>query len=325
MFSFIFSARHAVFLVLTCCLAWSTALAAPPAAYLAEGVPIVPPTTTTTTTTTTTVPPPPPLPVVPKCPNIPGAATGSAAGYNYYSFDDQPDCIALAAAAEAAGLGGAGILTTVYCFENPWADVSRRHGVLSEVLNVEYDPLDPFFGPLAGRLIDLGSNHPETCYVCGCLRVEGCFAPGVKITMADGSLRKIEDVRAGDMVRNAKTGAPVKVSKVIEGPEALPLIRFGFDGTTVTTSQAHPVLTATGLKPANELKKGDTVFDAQGNPHAVTILETLPLEEGQRVINVNLDVPSSDAADGRLIVSDGIVTGDIVLQGLLKERKIDAR
>ena len=85
--------------------------------------------------------------------------------------------------------------------------------------------------------------------------------------MADGSLRNIEDVRAGDLVRNAKTGAPVKVGKVIEGPEALPLIRFGFDGTTVTTSQAHPVLTAAGLKPANQLKKGDTVFDAQGNPH----------------------------------------------------------
>ena len=76
---------------------------------------------------------------------------------------------------------------------------------------------------------------------------------------------------------------------MIEGPEALPLIRFGFDGTTVTTSQAHPVLTAAGLKPANQLKKGDTVFDAQGNPHPVTILETLPLEEGQRVINVDLD------------------------------------
>ena len=124
---------------------------------------------------------------------------------------------------------------------------------------------------------------------------EGCFAPGVKITMADGSLRNIEDVRAGDMVRNAKTGAAVKVAKVIEGPEALPLIRFGFDGATVTTSQAHPVLTAAGLKPANQLKKGDTVFDAQGNPHPVTILETLPIEEGQRVINVDLEAASSDA------------------------------
>ena len=73
--------------------------------------------------------------------------------------------------------------------------------------------------------------------------------------MADGSLRKIEDVRAGDLVRNAKTGARVKVAKVIEGPETLPLIRFGFEGTTVTTSQAHPVLTAAGLKPANQIKE----------------------------------------------------------------------
>ncbi len=165
-----------------------------------------------------------------------------------------------------------------------------------------------------------GAAHPEACFICACVRIIGCFAPGVKITMADGSLRNIEDVRAGDMVRNAKTGAPVKVSKVIEGPEALPLIRFGFDGTTVTTSQAHPVLTAAGLKPANQLKKGDTVFDAQGNPHPVTILETLPIEEGQRVINVDLEAASSDA-DERLIISDGIITGDIVLQGLLKERK----
>ena len=48
--------------------------------------------------------------------------------------------------------------------------------------------------------------------------------------MADGSLRNVEEVRAGDLVRNAKTGLPVKVGKVIEGPEALPLIRFGFNG-----------------------------------------------------------------------------------------------
>ena len=117
---------------------------------------------------------------------------------------------------------------------------------------------------------------------------------------------------------------PVKVSQVIEGPEPRPLIRFGFDGTTVTTSQAHPVLTAVGLKPAKELKKGDTIFDAQSNPRTITVLETLPLEEGQRVINVSLD-PASSNADERLIVSDGIITGDIVLQGLLKERTIDAR
>jgi hypothetical protein len=169
-------------------------------------------------------------------------------------------------------------------------------------------------------LMQRAASHPEACFVCGCYRLEGCFAPGVKITMADGSLRNIEEVRADDMVRNAKTGAPVKVRQVIEGPEPLPLIRFGYEGAAVTTSQAHPVLTAAGLKPANELKKGDTIFDAQGAPHPITTLESLPVEDGQRVINVALEAASSDA-DERLLVSDGIITGDFVLQVLLKKQK----
>lgn len=158
----------------------------------------------------------------------------------------------------------------------------------------------------------------RACYICAAYRYFGCFAPGVRITMADGSARKIEDVRAGDRVRNAKTGAAVTARRVIEGPEALPLIRFGFDGATVTTSQAHPVLTAAGLKPANRLRKGDIVIDARGQAHGLTILEMLPVEEGQRVINLELEASSSDP-DERLMISDGIVTGDIVLQNRLKE------
>jgi len=276
-----------------------------------------PPSTTTTTTTTTT------LPTIPRCPDAPiaGAETGSYSGYNYWAFD--PDFCSLLNNSNSK----------FYCFVNPWVDLSGKNKYVED-----WEDITPsvnseggyYLTPCAfstggwescaALITGAAAEHPDDCYICGCFRAEGCFAPGVKITMADGSLRKIEDVRAGDMVRNVKTGAAVKVGKVIEGPETLPLIRFGFDGATVTTSQAHPVLTATGLKPANQLKKGDTVFDAQGNPHPVTILETLPLEEGQRVINVNLDAASSDT-DQRLIVSDGIITGDIVLQGLLKERK----
>ena len=273
-------------------------------------------TTTTSSTTTTT------LPTIPRCPDgIAGAETGSRSGYNYWAFED-----------EAACSHNTGVIK-LFCFENPFVDVSRSDGVDWENTTNGTGKGDAnWFGTITTSdqdwvnwsmsLVDVdGARHPEACFICGCVREEGCFAPGVKITMADGSLRNIEDVRAGDMVRNAKTGVPVKVSKVIEGPEALPLIRFGFDGTTVTTSQAHPVLTAAGLKPVNELKKGDTIFDARGNPHPLTILETLPIEEGQRVINLNLDAAAASDANERLLVSDGIITGDIVLQGLLKTQK----
>ena len=160
----------------------------------------------------------------------------------------------------------------IYCFENPQVDLTRSDRVdwkISTGPRIRYHcrfmcTWERLLRNVTGARAPQNIRRPASS--AAVTASEGCFAPGVKITMADGSLRNIEDVRAGDMVRNAKTGAPVKVGKVIEGPEALPLIRFGFDGTTVTTSQAHPVLTAAGLKPANELKKGDTVFDAQGNP-----------------------------------------------------------
>jgi len=314
-----------VLLFMVTLAAAQTAIADPVNVELAERTPpadpgdLIPPTTTTTTTSTTTT-----LPTISRCPDgVVDAQTGSRDGYNYWSFDAQDIC------SDDAGNFGGGA-ASIYCFENPyvqqagpqpadWEMVTQEIAGASLGINHTWyvkGSWDLFVAAVTG----LAVNHPETCYICGCFRVVGCFAPGVKITMADGSLRNIEDVRAGDLVRNAMTGAPVKVAKVIEGPEALPLLRFGFDGTTVTTSQAHPVLTATGLKPANQLKKGDTVFDAQGHPHPLTILETLPLEEGQRVINIDLEAASSDA-DQRLMVSDGIITGDIVLQGLLKERK----
>ncbi len=57
-------------------------------------------------------------------------------------------------------------------------------------------------------ITSIGYSHTEACFVCIAIREIGCFPPGVKITMADGSLRNIEDVRAGDVVRNAKTGTP---------------------------------------------------------------------------------------------------------------------
>ena len=331
-----FYPRPVVFLVLTCCLAWSTALADPPAVYLPERNAIDPTTpdpgltvTTTTTTTTTT------LPAIPQCPaSVDGGTAVSNFGHNYWTFEANNLC--------SLSVDVPGDLSKLYCFENPSLN-QQLPNPSSQPVTVTLQSLWEtdgvymggfYMGPsrnylqvwtemwqdFTSALGAAAQQHTEDCFICTCVREIGCFAPGVKITMADGSLRKIEDVRAGDMVRNAKTGAPVKVAKVIEGPEALPLIRFGFDGATVTTSQAHPVLTAAGLKPANQLKKGDTVFDAQGNAHPVTILETLPIEEGQKVINVDLGAASSDENE-RLLISDGIITGDIVLQGLLKERK----
>ena len=314
-----------VLLFMVTLAASQTAIADPPSVALAEdtlppnpGDLIGLPSTTTTTTTTTTT-----LQIIPACPASPTSAdvgltgsvvAGSDSGLNYWSFDDRSACTDYQTGTD-----------TLYCFENPGKDVNNLHKLAWVQSSADHlDKSSDYIRIAMNNIVSSPAygyiGDKDACFICTCIRLSGCFPPGVKITMADGSLRNIEDIRADDLVRNAKTGAPVKVGRVIEGPEALPLIRFGFDGATVTTSQAHPVLTAAGLKPANQLTKGDTVFDAQGNPHPVTILERLPIEEGQRVINVDLAAASSDTNE-RLLISDGIITGDLVLQGLLKERK----
>jgi hypothetical protein len=251
--------RYFIFLYMLA-IAPAQAIADPPVAFLAEGQD--PSTIVTTTTTTSTTPTT--LPTIPRCPDgIAGAETGSQSGYNYWAFDDEAFC-------NDQNTGGA---VTLYCFENPQVDLSSKHRVdwedITECIFDNQNLISDCFmngtswyaswGDLAASITGAAPKYPDTCFVCGCFRVEGCFPPGVKLTMADGSLRNIEDVRAGDTVRNAKTGAPAKVRQVIEGPETLPLIRFGFDGTTVTTSQAHPVLTGSGLKPANQLRSGNSI------------------------------------------------------------------
>ena len=104
----------------------------------------------------------------------------------------------------------------IYCFENP-----HVNQVLSNLTDWEATGVaqlffideDITFRAFCRSRHGSAPDHPKACFVCGCARGIGCFPPGVKITMTDGSLRNIEDVRAGDMVRNAKTGAPVKVGK----------------------------------------------------------------------------------------------------------------
>ena len=143
-------------------------------------LPEPPPTTTITTTTTTT------LPTIPRCPvRLAHAKKGSDSGYNYWAFDDETLCDDYD---EDRTL-------KLFCFENSYVDQARSDRVDWEDYNPGWCLINLSVGDSATIITGTAAEHPETCYICGCIRIQGCFAPGVKITMADGSLRKIEDVR----------------------------------------------------------------------------------------------------------------------------------
>lgn len=265
----------------------------------------------------TTIPEP-----IPACPLPPSTTYKDADGtetYYYGSSDEYCDLIDEGHSA-----------VRVYCFLNPSKSATATTAEYKDSKGVwlgnDYEGIDGWRA-FRNELLSLGESHTDACYICGCFRGDhenggnGCFPPGVKITMADGSLKEIEKIKGNEQVWNPVLKRSVAVNRVIEGPEALPIIRFGFGETVVRTSQDHPVLTEKGLKPAKELSVSDRIYDQKGALHPIERIEQLPTEEGQRVINLSLAV-EGDNPDERMILSDGIITGDIVLQDKLKAAKI---
>ena len=155
----------------------------------------------------------------------------------------------------------------------------------------------------------------DVTVICACVRTgaHGCFAEGTMITLADRSLKRVEEIKKGDLVLNPVTGKPARVKLVVDAPEPYPLIKLGYAGKSVRVTQTHPMLTASGLKKAKDLSLEDEVQGEDGLFHTLATIEQLPVEAGQYVFNFELEA-DSDAEAEHMLIADGMVTGDMVLQ-----------
>lgn len=190
-----------------------------------------------------------------------------------------------------------------------------------------------------------GTKFPGKNYykLCGCFRDyarNGCFHPETNITMADGSQKEIQDIAAGEQVYNPLTKTAAKVINVIQGPERLPLMEVTVGSTTLRMTTLHPVLVfsspeevgmtsialvegnrdAGRLVQAIDLKVGDLLLLADGSKAPISSIVRPEVEEGQFVYNLVLE--STDrSGQSHMLVSDGVVTGDFILQGALAQHK----
>jgi hypothetical protein len=170
---------------------------------------------------------------------------------------------------------------------------------------------------ISGLTTSLDPRHAgfkRSCFICGLVRdKKGCFPPGVLITMGDGrTTKKVEDIAAGDMVWNPVLKKASKVLKVSEGPERKALVQVKAGHLSVTMSREHPVAVSSGWKQAQEVKPGDVVRDAHGLSHTVAQVSDLPSPAGLTVINFVLE--RSGTADDGLLLADGMVVGDLLVQ-----------
>jgi hypothetical protein len=73
----------------------------------------------------------------------------------------------------------------------------------------------------------------------------GCFIAGTKITMADGSLKNIEEIKAGEKVKSVKMETMEVVVETVEktfaNPPSADLTKITFsNGQTNTNTRVHP-------------------------------------------------------------------------------------
>lgn len=186
-----------------------------------------------------------------------------------------------------------------------------------------------------------GSKFAGTNFykLCGCFRDyadNGCFHPDTKITMADGSTKVIQDIEAGESVLNPVSGKAVRIKQIIQGPEALPLVKVKAGTTELLMSSTHPVPLFTDselsaqpvalsnaqpqisrrLVQAQSLVQGDKIMLHDGTITTITSVSRPEIEERQQVYNLVLDA-DLESIDEHLLISEGIVTGDWALQNRL--------
>ena len=158
----------------------------------------------------------------------------------------------------------------------------------------------------------LKDNVGQNCWACGCWRVDGCFAPETKVLMSDGSYRAVRDISAGEYVLNPVTHGPAKVSRIVQGPEKIDLVELRYAESVLVVSTKHPMVTARGIVQAAKLSQRDFLIDRDGGKQAITSVKRVPVQEGQQVINIVLD--ESLPSNQRLIVAEGVQTGDLSIQ-----------
>ena len=117
----------------------------------------------------------------------------------------------------------------------------------------------------------------------------GCFDPGTKITMFDGSLKNIEEIKVGDIVLSydelTKEYLPQKVNDVMVHHNTIQLLDVYFSNDLhLGLTACHPILTTSGWKSLN--------YEVALLEHWI---ETAPLEVGQQVISIsNSDIFITD-------------------------------
>ena len=198
-----------------------------------------------------------------------------------------------------------------------------RYGYLKSPSGDNCSGIDCFTGIVGAWDPESFNGSVCTTYVVSAQRgmdFAGCFVGETNIKMEDGSLKRADAIQVGDKIYNPLLGRGISVNKVIAGPEMDDLLNISIDRRTVKVSREHPFMTSVGPVAASTLAVGDQVLDVDGAYHAITAIRNEKPAGPVTVYNYVLDGGSDERS--HLLVGDGLLSGDIVLQNQPVDRKL---
>lgn len=148
-----------------------------------------------------------------------------------------------------------------------------------------------------------------TC-VDSCPTWDPCFAAGAHITMADGSVKKIQLVKAGDMVRG-QDGSVNTVKKLIAHTGLPDGKLYVINNHDFRVTNNHPILTTDGWKTikggkvhgmdTTALKVGDMLVKLDGTTEKVTDITGYNADNDTRTFNLEVDGNHTYVVDGIVV------------------------
>jgi hypothetical protein len=185
---------------------------------------------------------------------------------------------------------------------------------------VENNPVSPYF-QFNVCSIDWPEQPSENCYQIQPLAFWWhCLAEGTEVTLADGSVRPIEQVDNTMRVRTGDGGS-LGVEATTRSLHKGSVVRLSTDAGQLLVTPAHPIGTPDGLRRAGDLAVGDVVRGAAG-PVTVTGVESV--ESDVLFANLKL-VDATDRAAGLAgsvgtFIANGIVVGDHISMTALHQQ-----
>ncbi len=166
-----------------------------------------------------------------------------------------------------------------------------------------------------------GQNPFNTLNIPPMEVVYGCLAEGTLVRMADKSEKTIETIMVGEQVLSDSMGTCLTVENTVIGVEDKPMVRITDDNdNSLFLTEGHPVITAEGVRLANELQVGDKLFTETGESSITGIQEEI---YNGYVWNLHLiaeDDSITLSDDNRTHFANGIMVGDGRMQRIYGDR-----